>query len=240
MDIVAAQAKPGEWVSVGVGWEQPIKGGHCLCFAGMAEQTITALAGGMPGWRALNQPDLAIPDWLLEGASPQGPVWWRALLAELNPLISWCKGLPDPPLNNFRDGTNLKSHPNPSLQARLYTVCYFPKDFKRQLKQYGSMFKYKCMGRGSDAKAGRMKLRPGGIRLGEGWVLPGREVYISRLLCYMYRGPPASPTLEACHMCENQLCLAPWHLCWDSRSSNARGHHVHKRDMRQYHSYNLS
>ena len=69
--------------------------------------------------------------------------------------------------------------------------------------------------------------------------LPCQEIYLHRLLCWMYRGPPAGPSLEVCHMCEKKLCLAPWHLVWDTHQQNILGHFVHKKDRRRYHPYNL-
>lgn len=67
--------------------------------------------------------------------------------------------------------------------------------------------------------------------------LPCQEVYVSRLLCYMYRGPPPSPELEACHVCELRMCMAPWHLDWHTHQSNTQGYFVHKMNRERYHPY---
>lgn len=94
-------------------------------------------------------------------------------------------------------------------------------------------------GGGTGAKAGSIKLREHGMAFVGGQLLPCQEVYMSRLLCYMYRGPPPSPELESCHLCENRMCMAPWHLVWDSHSSNMKGYWVHRKNRQHYHPYGL-
>lgn len=159
-------------------------------------------------------------------------VFWQVVVQE--PVMSKWAWKVESELYSCRD------EPHPTQQVLLHTMCCFPKDFRGMLKDHGNIFKFRPSGRGRDAKAGRMKLRPHGIDLLDGALLPDQEVYISRLLCYMYRGPPANPTLEACHMCENQMCLAPWHMCWATRSSNKRGHDAHRGTRKRYHPCNLA
>jgi hypothetical protein len=91
-------------------------------------------------------------------------------------------------------------------------------------------------GRGDNA--GCIKLKQYGISLGGGLVdLPCEEVYISRLLCYMYRGPPPGPELEACHLCEFRMCIAPRPLAWHTHQDNTLGYFVHKKNRKRYHPY---
>ena len=68
-------------------------------------------------------------------------------------------------------------------------------------------------------------------------MLPITEIYLHKLLCYMYWGPPGSPNLETCHECEKKMCLAPWHLVWGTHQDNMQGHATHKANKRQFHPY---
>lgn len=103
------------------------------------------------------------------------------------------------------------------------------------LNQFSGRFRY--VKRGAGAKAGSIKLRRYGTSLVGGVDIPSQEIYVSRLLCYIYRGPPPSQELEACHLCENRMCMAPWHLVWDSRQNNMKGYYVHKKNRKHYHPY---
>lgn len=106
------------------------------------------------------------------------------------------------------------------------------------LGQYSGRFRHVRKGSGRGAKAGCIKLKQHGITVAVGTMaLPCQEVYISRLLCCMYRGPPPSPELEACHVCELGMCMAPWHLDWHTHQSNTQGYFVHKNSRRRYHPY---
>lgn len=108
------------------------------------------------------------------------------------------------------------------------------------LSQFRGRFRFVRKGGGKGAKAGYIKLKEYGISMPQAEVdLPSQEVYISNLICYMHRGPPPSPALEARHLFENRLCMAPWHLVWDSHSNNIKGYYVHRRDKRKYHPYTL-
>ena len=90
-------------------------------------------------------------------------------------------------------------------------------------------------GSGRGANAGCIKLKQHGITVVVGaMALPYQVVYVSRLLGYMYRGPPPSPELEACHLCELRMCMAPWHLAWHTHQSNTLGHFVHKKNRKRY------
>lgn len=160
-------------------------------------------------------------------------MWWSGMVGHLEPLYSRCSKLQEPRMANLQQGAGVGPHPT---QPHLYTKCLVPTNFQTTLSQWGHRFKFKKMAQGRGAKVGCMKLKERGITSGNLEFPPG-ELYISRLLCYMYRGPPPSPLLEACHMCENRMCLAPWHLAWDSHSSNLKGAKVHKRNMRAYHPY---
>lgn len=35
----------------------------------------------------------------------------------------------------------------------------------------------------------------------------------------------------------DRMCIAPWHLGWDTRSSNTKGYYVHMKHGRGYHPY---
>ena len=86
-------------------------------------------------------------------------------------------------------------------------------------------------------KRGYFKLEEGGCTLGNPF-MPSQEVYLHRLLCFMYRAPPPPhQDVEACHMCENRLCLAPWHLMWAPHGTNIKGGIAHKRNRHRYHPY---
>ena len=163
------------------------------------------------------------------------PIWWRGVLSFLDPLIQRCRGLGAPQLDNFVHGVGVAPHPS---QPHLFTKCLVPTDFARMLSQFCGRFRFVKKGGGPrGAKAGSIKLKECGISLVGGVDLPCQEIYVSRLLCYMYRGPPPSPELEACHLCENRMCMAPWHLVWDSHQSNISAYFVHKKNRKHYHPY---
>ena len=162
------------------------------------------------------------------------PLWWRGLLSFLDPLLQRCRGLGAPHLDNFVNGVGTDPHPS---QPHLFTQCLVPTNFATMLSQFSGRFRFLRRGGGSGGKAGSFKLREYGITLVGGVDLPCQETYVSRLLCYMYRGPPPSHELEACHMCENRMCLAPWHLVWASHKNNLKGYGVHKKNRRLYHPY---
>ena len=54
------------------------------------------------------------------------------------------------------------------------------------------------------------------------------ELYLHRLICYMYRGPPNDPSLVAGHICHHKACLCPWHLEWMPQSKNVLMGYSHK------------
>ena len=105
------------------------------------------------------------------------------------------------------------------------------------VRQHSGRFRFVKRGGGRGPKAGTFKLKQYGISFPGGVDLPCQEVYMPRLFCYMYRGPPASPGLETCHLCENRMCLAPWHLVWGTHRENTKGYFVHKRNRHHYHPY---
>lgn len=191
--------------------------------------------GGMPGWVTMNQPTQA-PSWLVAWMPVQATMWWRGILSLLEPLLARCSALPAPHLDNFVNGTNIAAHPT---QPHLFTQCLVPTGYRATLGRFSNRFRFVPKGKGSKrgAKAGCFKLRASGCGLEGGQPLPPQEIYISRLLCYMYRGPPPPLAFEACHLCENRMCLAPWHLVWDSHQQNIKGYFVHKKDRREYHPY---
>ena len=165
----------------------------------------------------------------------EGPLWWRGLLSFLDPLMQRCRGLAPPHLDNLCAGLGIAAHPT---QPHLFTKCLVPTNFATMLSQFSGRFRHVRRGSGGGAKAGCMKLKEYGISLGGGVIdLPCQEVHISRLLCYMYRGPPPSPELEACHLCEVRMCMAPWQLDWHTHQTNTLGYFVHRRDRKKYHPY---
>lgn len=159
------------------------------------------------------------------------------MLSFLDPLIQRCRGLAHPKFDNFVGGVGVDPHPS---QPHLFTKCLVPTNFASMLNQFSARFRFVKRGGGSGAKAGSIKLKEYGISLPGGVDLPNQEVFVSRLLCFMYRGPPAGPELEVCHLCENRMCMAPWHLVWDSHQSNIKGYYVHKKNMKHYHPYGLN
>lgn len=55
------------------------------------------------------------------------------------------------------------------------------------------------------------------------------EIYLHRLICFMYRGPPPSPAHVAGHLCHHKACLCPWHLEWMTQSANVQMGKDHRR-----------
>lgn len=176
---------------------------------------------------------MAAPPWLLAGEPERDTTWWMGIVGLLEPLLSRCRGLPAPYVSNFIMKANIEAHPKHA--QLLKTRCLIPTDFATVLTNNRARFKFVRKGRGGQGgKGGCMKLRQGGCDQG----LPSQELYISRLLCYMYSGPPdPNQVLEACHLCENGMCMAPWHLVWASHKNNIKGHHVHSQNRKKYHPY---
>lgn len=58
------------------------------------------------------------------------------------------------------------------------------------------------------------------IVLKKGFVPGSKEVLLHRLLCYMYHGPPPAANLVASHRCSHKLCIAAWHMLWETRSQD--------------------
>lgn len=209
---------------------------HTPWCADMAQPTpLPPLQGGMTGWVAFSLPSLEVPAWLVAAMPHEGPMWWRGLLSFLDPLMHRCADLAAPHLDNFIEGLGIPAHPT---QPHLFTKCLVPTNLTRMLGQYSGRFRHVRKGSGRGAKAGCIKLKQHGITVAVGTMaLPCQEVYVSRLLCYMYRGPPPSPELEACHVCELRMCMAPWHLDWHTHQSNTQGYFVHKMNRERYHPY---
>lgn len=138
-----------------------------------------------------------------------------------------------PKVRKFESGQGIAAHPTQS--ALLHTVCLLPRSY-RSLVNGSSTWKFKGVSRGGgyypsrSMKAGYLKVKESGFAPG----LPAQEIYLQQLLCFMFWGPCPGPGQGACHVCENSLCVAPWHLVWGSQEVNSRGYHVHRRHRARY------
>lgn len=126
--------------------------------------------------------------------------------------------------------------PHPT-QPGLHTVCLVAQNLEGFMGG-SSTFKLKRVHSGKahrsrSSKAAYLKVRQHGFSPGEG--IPAREVYFHWVLCFMFRGPcPQGTPHRVMHVCDNKLCLAPWHLQWGDQSTNMKAYHVHKRHRTQY------
>lgn len=204
-------------------------------FVGMAH-VPPPMAGGMPDWHVLHGGSTTPPEWLLYNAQAKDSVWWIGLLSMLRPLLERVSILPMDELDNYRNGTNIETHPT---HPEFWTKCLIPRDF-RGLLQCSSRFRFvPCKG-GSGGKRGYFKLKEGGCSSGD-IHMPSQEIYLHRLVCFMYNGhPPQGQDIRACHMCENRMCLAPWHLKWAPHETNIKGGVVHKRNWKMYHPHDVA
>jgi hypothetical protein len=135
------------------------------------------MAGGMPEWHVFHADHTTPPQWLLHNAQPEAATWWMGFLVNLVDLLDRVPNLPENELTNFRNGTNIESHPT---HPEFWTRCLVP------------------------TTSGP---------------------------------PPQGQDLEVCHICENRMCLAPWHLVWSQHEDNIKGGLVHKRNRHRYHPY---
>lgn len=128
---------------------------------------------------------------------------------------------------------------HPTQGALLHTKCIIVSKY-RTLVSGSRTWKFNPAGRGGGSigkrggKAGYIKVKQYGFQQESGLPMPGEEIYLHKLLCFMYRGPgPAKE--EVSHVCENKLCMAPWHMRWVTHQQNMEGYHVHRADRTQYH-----
>ena len=177
------------------------------------------------------------PEELLSPPVPKDSFWWGGLIRQLNPIVMRIPSptLLAPHLDNYLDGTNIAAHPT---HPEWFTKCLIPTNFEGALSQFASKFKFKSVKAGRGGKIGYFKLKELGLTMGNMFV-PAQEVYLNWLLCFMYRGPPTSPGLEACHMCDNNMCLAPWHMVWATHKQNMKAAFTHKRNRHKYHPYGM-
>ncbi len=190
---------------------------------------------GIPDWHVLSKPSTQVPSWLQAEQPHQGPTWWRGVASYWEGLLARCPGLAGPnKVDKLLGGLGVDVHPT---QPALHTKCIIPRGLRRFL-QGNTMFREKKVERGAchtskSSRASYLKLKKHGFSAGEG--LPPEEIYFHWVPCYMYRGPPEQGTpLRVVHLCENKLCLAPWHMDWGDQSRNMKGYHVHKRHRAQY------
>jgi hypothetical protein len=195
--------------------------------AGMAPR------GWQPEWYVLERPRTKAPAWLLAGSPYRDPTWWRGILGYLYPVLHICSEVAEPKVRKFESGQGIAAHP--TQPALLHSVCLLPRSY-RSLVNGSSTWKFKGVSRGGgyypsrSMKAGYLKVKESGFAPG----LPAQEIYLQQLLCFMFWGPCPQPGLGACHVCENSLCVAPWHLVWGSQEVNSRGYHVHRRHRARY------
>lgn len=180
-----------------------------------------------------NHPDgyLQVPGWLGLDPAPQAPQYFDGIIGALDGQHS------------LLSNTNISHSPNrlvayktglglggpPSSMPRLKTECIFLRPNSMSfLREPATQF-FVVMD-GCKAKASK-SLRKGYIKAKEGTFGPGsQEVYVHRLICYLYNGPPPADKPMAGHRCENKLCICPWHLWWMSTSENQlRAHAKRKR-----------
>ena len=193
------------------------------------------MAGGMPDWHVLHADNTTPPEWLLHNAQPKAATWWMGFLVNFVDLLERVPNLPRNELTNFRHGTNIEAHPT---HPEFWTKCLIPTNY-RGILQGSTRFRFVAttINGARGGKKGYFKLREGGCTLGNEF-MPSQEIYLHRLLCFMYRGPPPQGQgLEVCHICENRMCLAPWHLVWAQHEANIKGGLVHMRNRHRYHPY---
>ena len=190
------------------------------------------------------------PSWdvLLPGSKTQAPDWWfqprepgpsgllqasrwRGLIPVIfeDPLLTsmppkW--GIVDWQ-HAFLTGQGIPAHPTQPNTLR--TVCLiFTKNHKTFLKA-NPMFKLVTNGSG----AGQESSSKGYLRLMANAVptcFPNtHEVYLHRLLCFLYNGPPPDGKPWVGHLCGHKLCLCPWHLAWMDNSENLKRYHAKKK-----------
>lgn len=196
------------------------------------------MAGGMPDWHVLHGGSTTPPEWLLHNAQPQNSVWWLGLLSMLRPLLERVAILPRDQLDNYRNGTNIEAHPT---HPEFWTKCLIPTNY-RGLLHGSTRFRFvaKTSNGAKSGKRGYFKLKEGGCSSGH-IHMPSQEIYSHRLLCFMYKGPPPEgQDIVCCHMCENRMCLAPWHLFWAPHRANLQGGIVHKKNRHRYHPYGVA
>lgn len=159
------------------------------------------------------------------------------MLDKLEPLLRQCTNLKGKPsiMRSFTTGHSLlynASHPDRR------TECILVGSYKAFFKtQEGRESKFKVQPHGGKASGSKssgrayMKLKPGFVDSSSS---SSKEVYLHRLLCYMYHGPPSAQDVEegrteAGHRCEHKLCLAGWHLMWMSDGENKERANAKKR-----------
>lgn len=178
-----------------------------------------------PQWYVLDATTpVAVPGWYSSDLGPQDANWWSGLLQlRLGPLLSEakvmvCDGergvvrLGDQhnnamTLGRWHGGEPLP--PNPIQRGdALHTACFLVRDSKRWFRSQRIFYLH------SHGSSHYIKARPNdGMR-------NTKDVYVHRLLCYMYRGPAEQPGLVAGHLCEHKNCVCPWHLQYMTDGEN--------------------
>lgn len=172
-------------------------------------------------WACIQEAELEVPAWFV----PSTPTWTRQqwntnVFLPLVPLLRHCTtlhGTNTQLLRSLKTGQGLLYEA--TFQHR-HTKCLLVTSFKTFFKtEEGSMFKaHYPVGGQCHSKS----MNKAYIQLKAGFCTGSKQVDLHRLLCYMYNGPePAGgPRHKASHRCEHKLCIAGWHMLWETWSQD--------------------
>lgn len=181
-----------------------------------------------------SEPTVKPPEW---GQGTLTPSQWRRVFNKLKHFIDLCTTIPgantNQKLSNFKSNQSVEGPPpNPQKASpdgerpQLDGPCCIPKAFLSTLQREEDLSFLKFCTRGP--KKGH---NMGYFRVLANSMLPNTgDIYLHRLLRWMYAGPAADASLDCAHLCEHKLCICPWHMAFVTRSANAySGHRKRKR-----------
>jgi hypothetical protein len=172
-------------------------------------------------WACIEGDELEVPEWFV----PSTPTWnkeqWHTnVLLPLVPLMRHCtrlSGSTNQLLASLKRGARLEFE---AIFLQRQTKCLLVTSFKAFFKtEEGSMFKAHYPEGGNRQSKSMNKAY---IQLKPGFCPGSKQVDLHRLLCYMYNGPPpqGGHRYKASHRCEHKLCIAGWHMLWETWSQD--------------------
>lgn len=115
----------------------------------------------------------------------------------------------------------VQAHPHPSNPA-LLTRCLVAGGGSSSLAGLRHMLRLQPHP-GTGYSRAYFVLLEGGLDEGLGQGLGNdKECYLHRLLCFLYHGPSPHPDHVVGHLCDNKLCICPWHLAWMTQAENVQ------------------
>jgi hypothetical protein len=171
------------------------------------------------------------PEFYCKPSREQAATWWMGLLIHLAPLLRECK----PPLTiaQFSGLTRLGSVDLPVgfvLEGDpLHTGCVLAVSLVQWIKKSANCV-FKLRKNPKDLPAHTPNYAYIKVKV-KGFEDNDFEFYLHRLLCYMYRGPPANKGMVAGHMCNHMACIAPWHLTWQTNAENVQQGYDHRQQL---------